>query len=241
MNEVENGIESRLDRLVDGELSTAEQRALMARLETEPDGWRRCALAFLESQALGAELGSLRRALDERPRLELPSVAGPAVRVPYSAQRSVWQARAMFLLAMAASFVAAFALGVVAPRYFSLHTQEPSLAGNSTDRTGQSSAAGIAENSHKTLRPLGNLRLVMDGRNGEAIEAGQLPVYEASSDWSGVLGNEQPMGSEMVELLRRSGFDVQHEQRLVPAPLEDGRQLIVPVDGYQIVPVGGRY
>lgn len=40
-----------IDRLVDGELPPAERRALLLRLESEPDGWRRCALGFLEAQA----------------------------------------------------------------------------------------------------------------------------------------------------------------------------------------------
>jgi hypothetical protein len=42
-----------IDRLVDGELSSDERRALLASLAAEPEGggWRRCALAFLEAQA----------------------------------------------------------------------------------------------------------------------------------------------------------------------------------------------
>ncbi len=39
-----------IDRLVDGELPDGERRELLLRLGTEPDGWRRCALAFLEAQ-----------------------------------------------------------------------------------------------------------------------------------------------------------------------------------------------
>src|SRR5436853_3190476 len=39
-----------LDRLVDGSLPEAQRRELLAWLESEPDGWRRCALAFLEAQ-----------------------------------------------------------------------------------------------------------------------------------------------------------------------------------------------
>ena len=41
----------RFDRLVDGELSDAERRRLLASLDDEPGGWRCCALAFLEAQA----------------------------------------------------------------------------------------------------------------------------------------------------------------------------------------------
>ncbi len=40
-----------MDLLVDGEVREPQRQALLSRLERLPDGWRRCALAFLESQA----------------------------------------------------------------------------------------------------------------------------------------------------------------------------------------------
>ena len=39
-----------LDRLVYGELSEAEQQRIVSTLDHVPDGWKRCALGFLESQ-----------------------------------------------------------------------------------------------------------------------------------------------------------------------------------------------
>ena len=40
-----------LDRLVDEEMSADERRAFLIRLDEAPQGWRQCALAFLEAQA----------------------------------------------------------------------------------------------------------------------------------------------------------------------------------------------
>jgi hypothetical protein len=40
-----------LDQLVDGELNCQRRQELLAALDREPDGWRRCAIAFLEAQA----------------------------------------------------------------------------------------------------------------------------------------------------------------------------------------------
>ena len=51
--------DSRFDRLVDGELSEAERRELLAGLDSEPGGWRRCALAFLEAQCWKQEFGAI--------------------------------------------------------------------------------------------------------------------------------------------------------------------------------------
>jgi hypothetical protein len=43
-------VEWLIDRLVDGEMDGEARRRLLLRLEAEPGGWRRCALAFLEAQ-----------------------------------------------------------------------------------------------------------------------------------------------------------------------------------------------
>ncbi len=48
-----------LDRLVDGELGVDERRELLAVFDNEPGAWRRCALAFLESQAWRWQLARL--------------------------------------------------------------------------------------------------------------------------------------------------------------------------------------
>jgi hypothetical protein len=48
---------SELERLVDGRLSPDEYRQLLIRIDHHPDGWRKCAMAFLEEQALKNELG----------------------------------------------------------------------------------------------------------------------------------------------------------------------------------------
>jgi len=50
-----------LDRLVDGELSGSERRQLLESFDTRPEGWRRCALAFLEAQSWRDEIGPLAR------------------------------------------------------------------------------------------------------------------------------------------------------------------------------------
>lgn len=52
MNTVEVGIDqAALDRLADGELDEPSRMALLRALDRQPDGWKRCALAFLEAQA----------------------------------------------------------------------------------------------------------------------------------------------------------------------------------------------
>jgi hypothetical protein len=88
-----------IDRLVDGELAEAQRRELLARLESEPDGWRSCALAFLEAQSwrdgLSAAAGD--------------SLAPRRIVVPlYDARSPIRRRRAVLLSALAAGFVLAW-------------------------------------------------------------------------------------------------------------------------------------
>ena len=41
----------------------------------------------------------------------------------------------------------------------------------------------------------------------------KVPVYEASAGLQDILSSERSIGPALVEMLQRSGFDVQHEQR----------------------------
>ena len=85
----------KIDLLVDGELLVEERLALFQRLDASPDGWKRCALAYLEAQAW-------REAFRE-PACEVPSKPLVAIR-PKSRKSPTWLARAALV-------IAAFALG----------------------------------------------------------------------------------------------------------------------------------
>ncbi|HEV8059755.1 MAG TPA: hypothetical protein VGP68_07770 [Gemmataceae bacterium] len=99
-------IDGQIDRLVDGELPDADRRALIQRFETEPDGWRRCALAFLEAQ-------SWREALIPATTAE-PNL--PPARVIPSRRTSYRWREAARLTALAASLLLTFALGWILHR-----------------------------------------------------------------------------------------------------------------------------
>ena len=90
-----------IDRLVDGALAEPDRQALLARLDAEPggDGWRHCALAFLEAQAWREALGPVARS------------ALPVEVVSGGARRGF---RRVARLAVAAGVLGAFALGWLA-------------------------------------------------------------------------------------------------------------------------------
>jgi hypothetical protein len=220
--------DARFERLIDGELSPDEYRTLLATLDDEPGGWRRCALAFLEDQAFASELGSLRRSLDWH-ESEQPT---PRPRAPV-APWFMW-------LAVAASFLVAFGLGLLAPGILTSPSQDLAITGNNKSGLTVASTDRDAPNNglrHETLRPIANVRLVVDGPNGETTEAGEVPLYDVGQDLERFFSQAPPtLGPELVELLQRRGHRIERQQQYVPAMLDDGRQIIVPVERYEIMP-----
>src|SRR4051812_37389368 len=93
-----------LDRLVDDELSADERRALLESLDSRPQGWRRCALAFLEAQSWRSDLGAV--VVGSNSMLAAANAVAPS-QVPQ--RRTIWAAAEWF--AVAAALVLAFKLG----------------------------------------------------------------------------------------------------------------------------------
>jgi hypothetical protein len=102
-----------IDRLVDGELPEDTRRALLARLDAVPDGWRRCALAFLEAQAwretfVPVAAGCYR--LSSTRAAEALALAGSEARVRATRRFGA----AQITVGLAASLLTAFTLGWLA-------------------------------------------------------------------------------------------------------------------------------
>ena len=188
-------------------------------------------MAFLEGQAL-QELGQTRVPLDSRGR---EAAAGHVA----SRANTAWD-QARILLAVAASFVVSAGFGTGCAGLLLFAGKEGIPGGNiNTQRP-----VFVAEEQpdegvpHNVLRYVGDVRLLVDG----ATDGGQVPVYEVGQNVTDYLAGESAvLGPEMIELLKQYGYDVRQDQQLFPASLDDGRQIIVPVEGYQITPVSRRY
>lgn len=226
----------RFDRLVDGELSPEDYKALLEALDDEPGGWRRCALAFLEAQAMSGELAAIRRSPQ---KTDTPAVVRD-VRVGYSASPPL---RWTLLPAMAASFLVAFILGVMAPSLWPSGNRGPVSVPEFAGGVGKEAAAGYANTQP---RAVGNARLVVSGPGDMQSEGAELPIFELPGDASGSLAQswlspgEPALPIELIQELQRRGHQVQREQQYVPVNLEDGRQGVIPVESYQITPVSRR-
>lgn len=225
MNTSESNIDDGvLDRLVDGELSPDERRQVLLALEAEPNGWRRCALAFVEAQSWGATMRSM---LDPPPSkggdrggtIELASSVEP---------RSSANSRLGTLLAIAASIAVAFGLG--------WRMNQADFPVKSPGEQIASVPANVDENGDA-------LTLVVHDSAGNPQRV-RVPLVEGSR-----LGDQfadAPGWSAPVELrqqLGKRGLDLATRRRYAPMFFEQQDKLIpmvVPVDDAVITPVSSK-
>lgn len=235
-----------LDRLVDGELSNDERRQVLAALDAQCDGWRRCALAFLEAQTWRSELRRIvRPAASEAeaplvtrpiespaddPRNTRGGPAAPTSSPPRSRSLRQW-------FAVAASLLAAFTLG---------RQLQPAGA-----PSGGAPVAGV-DQSKEQLAARPPVELPREAAVGDAVtlvvndHAGRpqrirVPLVEGHN-----LGGQfvdTPGWTEAPELTRQlheRGLGLSARRRYAPLYFEQQNQvipMIVPVDDAVITPV----
>ena len=212
-----------LDRLVDGEIGQFERRQLLAALDDEPGAWRRCALAFLESQNFRWQLSRLKADAT----LINARGADDIQTVPLARRGRFWG----MCLAVAASLMLAFGLGTrfagppSAPTVATVAAPTNSQVGSGSPVVDPSLAIDDADDSEMVT-------LALYGEEAVDIE---LPVAVASADdaqWLDELESDAPSG--LFDQLKAAGLDVVRRQRLFPVNLSDGRQLVVPVEQVDI-------
>lgn len=232
-----------LDLLVDGELNEAQRREVLAWCEREPDGWRRCAVAFLDAQSWRGVLGQItgERSAAGQPRSDDPLLTAPRAGATVVERPKAALPRSWFTpgLALAASVLVAFSLGLWARggwpagnrNMLALDERHAlSRVANDGDSPSGALAAGRPEQG-----PTGKVRLVVGGPAGAADEI-QLPVVEAQSlgdDW---LDGQPAMPLDVQQALERLGHRVRQKRQLVPFSLDDGRRVMVPVDQIEVQP-----
>ena len=223
-----------LDLLVDGELSEADRRALLLQLEHEPDGWRRCALAFLEAQCWKAELGQM--AHNAAPECGRTTAAPPAKSAaPQDGQRQSWRQFVATTLAIAASFL----LTLVVVRGWSggsLHSPDSTVVKSATEEfplaNRDASPAPVAAPAADAWE---TVTLARDGQP----ETFRVPALRRDTLDENLLNNvPDAISPELQQAFEQSGHRVVQQREIVPVEMKDGRRLVVPVDHVKIHYVG---
>lgn len=244
MNELNDSApqdDQRFDRLVDGELSRDEYNDLLRSLDQQPDGWRRCALAFLEAQALRQEFGELTGNAE---------VSSQPTTAAASDKRRIRRWPGVF--AIAASFLIAFGLGLM---FRGGWPEAP------TDTGGMPVAKDEVQPEAPIEQPIegpelaetpkpeteqpgqyqGNVRLVFDRPDGLGSQELGAPVFGWTPDNARMLYEDSlQIPPEMRRILQRMGGDLRWDQQVMPFETKDGQRVLIPIRQMELTPVGGR-
>jgi hypothetical protein len=238
-----------IDRVVDGGLTPEELRAAVSRLELVSEGWKRCAVAFIEAQVLGESFRALGQAQnDESASQILPIDRAEAAR----RTRLEWLRRAAASVIVAASF----AIGWIAhgtrpdtPAHESvvqdLGTIPPQPAIKLADSS-RVSPPYDAPSDDRRFRP-GDRDQEVPEAPGQAIKAvarirfgpensrAEVPVLAGPGVTQEWLARQPPPIPEHGRVaLERQGYQVEQQRRFFTTILDDGRRVAVPVDHVQI-------
>jgi hypothetical protein len=234
-----------IDQLVDGELSGDSRRQLLVALDSHPDGWRRCALAFVEAQTWRSEMRRIVEpvAKDQPGRLVSATVESAAVEHSNgcpSRQTRVSPLGGGTWLAIAAALLIAFGLGQHLGTGERASLSETQIAGanqspapvasvqkaSEQQQAGGGDAVTLVVNDHRGVPHRLSVPLVEGRRLGE--EFSDVP------NWS---------SPELVRQLDERGLSLVARRRYAPMYFEQQNQripLIVPVDDAIITPANRR-
>ena len=203
-----------LDRLVDGELSADDRRRLIETLEQQPEKWRDCACAFLEAQEFGTAcsdlvIGSeLPRTLAATAEASQVHARAPAAAGARRSPRGWWAVLAACLL-----------LGIA--------------VGRSLDQGG--SAALDKAPLLVGEDDVGNDRPRMPPTNALAE---QTTPSNREQPFVGYGGRPSAVPMDIETILDHLGHRVERRHVYMPVLAEDGRQVVIPVEQVDFVPVG---
>jgi hypothetical protein len=222
-----------IDRIVEGGLTPIELRRAIDRLDRDPEGWKRCSLAFLEAQCWRESF----RALEAPARIGVaaPSPSGTTGR--FGRKSREWR-RVAIAAGMAA---AAFAMG-----WFAHPDRSPTQV-----QHGPTSPALAIATHQDTLTPRVQVQETEDPTEpaGEFVRHPEPEHFRAGPGGSVVaapilagpgigeqgLGDGRPRLSEhQLALLERQGYQVDQRRRIVIATLDDGRRVTLPIDQVKV-------
>ena len=211
------------DRLVDGELSAEERQRLLASLDSSEDGWRRCALAFLEAQAWRQQFGQMLAEPAEQPSRQLAAPA--AVNASHTPS---W-------FAIAAGVMMAFTVGWL--------VRNPAATDHPVDgkivQIDQQDRQTLDEMPVEKVSDQDAVTLYVRDTSGKNRRF-RVPLVEAKdmkNQSDSVLAN---FPVQIREQFQDKGLDVKRRRRFAPMFFEQNERvvpMVVPVDDTYIVPV----
>ena len=228
-----------IDRLVDGELPDDQRRDLLRALDVEPDGWRRCAIAFIEAQSWQQALFS------GETKLQLGVGVNPLQMVTARPSRrragtSHWWG------SIAAAAAAAFLIGAMAGGAWSGGRSTELAQEQSPETVIHAAQEDVSPHDPRAPRQLAtadprgfHVNTVSLDRLGMNLPISVAGDAEAARD---LLTRQQPALSDYGrQVLQRQGIEVEPARRTsIALPLDGGRQIELPVEKVTYRYVGQR-
>lgn len=246
--------ELQIDRMVDGELSTAQQRELLRACDAD-NRWRELALAYVESQVLGKALGDATfLAEDSHNRSEekvdsSKAIVASDVAPDAASERSIEPQGMSPRTAEDASSIGSSywnTWALAAAVLISLGTgyglgwwwqgADPEMSINmAQDRSTNPNSSQLAQANPSQTNGKPELETmpfwVTDSSGGELRQV-SLPLVNASDlgpNWHQEL-RQPDLPRELVEELRGRGVKLRQQRTMIRARRSDGRLVLVPID-----------
>jgi hypothetical protein len=229
-----------IDRLVDGELGQQEQRQLLVVLEAEPEGWRRCALAFVEAQSWGHEL----RMMSCQPDPTASDRHASSNRSTTKSTIGIRQAPHWFLIA--ACLLLAFALGFGTRDLWRGQNQEQAANHPSKPIANEQLVANAALNGNRANEQVNPtlwqaLKVTIPSADGQEEQTLEVPLVEGNEQkLQSLLADQSPVLPAVTrQMLETSGNEVSEHRTYYPVKLDDGRHAVLPMDYVEVRYTGG--
>ena len=233
--EVQDNDDVLFDRLVDGELSADQRRQLIASLDDRADGWRRCALAFLEAQSWGS---TMRRMVQEptAPAARVVEAASVNAAAPTGRRRRMEQVGVW--LVTAASLLVAFSLGWQLKHPDATPLEDLAVSGPGAGAI-PAGGALLGERHAAAAHDPDAVTLVVRDRNGGQRSV-EVPLVEGERLGDEFGGLPQWADPATRKRLADQGIGLQAKRRYAPLYFQQRDQLvpmIIPVDDAVVTPV----
>jgi hypothetical protein len=230
MSEVStSSLQRDIDRLIGGDLTKAESRQLVARLDADPAGWKQCALAYMEAQSWRGAFESM---LDRETEA-----------APHSVKATRTLRASGSLMATAAAVVVAFAAGIGAMAAWQARSTDRTpthdIARDTNPPAGSPQQSTVKRQADaKDDDPL-LLGVVNITSNGEMESAFPL-VATKDKDLVSIELTSNQLSDYNRQLWERRGYRIEQYRKLVNVALADGSRFRFPVDWVQYRYVGER-
>lgn len=213
-----------IDRLVDGEVESAEHTDVLRRCEERPDGWRMMALSLLEARELSAALREL-------------TAVGPATEI--TSARATPGLRLLAVLALACTALVAFSAGrMLPPTQSTQRVADDRSAADVSDPQVQQDESDV-NSPHPGKLTEGIAVVGVAQIHHPAGAEPPVPVIGGPDlDHREILSQPAQIPEQLRRQYRNRGLSIQRTRRVMSLELADGQRFAIPLDKLGVRYVG---